>query len=75
VQTEIAKKEAEIKVTEAKGIAEANRIISGSLTREYLQHEANEALRTFAEKGNSNTVVIPSGMSVTPLINATPPAK
>lgn len=69
VQTEIAKREAEIKVTEAHGIAEANKIIAGSLTREYLQHEANQALLKFAEKGNSNTVVIPSGMSVTPLIN------
>jgi GGDEF domain-containing protein len=69
VQTEIAKREAEIKVTEAHGIAEANKIIAGSLTREYLQHEANQALFKFAEKGNSNTVVIPSGMSVTPLIN------
>lgn len=69
VQTEIAKREAEIKVTEAHGIAEANRIISGSLTREYLQHEANAALMKFAEKGNSNTVVVPSGMSVTPLIS------
>lgn len=69
VQTEIAKREAEIKVTEAHGIAEANKIISGSLTREYLQHEANQALLKFAEKGNSNTIVVPSGMSVTPLIN------
>jgi regulator of protease activity HflC (stomatin/prohibitin superfamily) len=70
VQTEIAKKEAEIKVTEAHGIAEANKIISGSLTHEYLQHEANLALMTFAEKGNSNTVIVPAGMPVTPLINA-----
>jgi len=69
VQTEIAKREADIKVTEARGIAEANKIISGSLTREYLQHEANQALLVFAEKGNSNTVVVPSGMTVTPLIN------
>ncbi|MBV1774946.1 hypothetical protein KSF73_04385 [Burkholderiaceae bacterium DAT-1] len=69
VQTEIAKREADIKVTEAHGIAEANRIISGSLTREYLQHEANMALQKFADKGNSNTVIVPSGMTVTPLIN------
>lgn len=69
VQTEIAKKEAEIKVTEARGIAESNQIIAGSLTREYLQHEANMALLKFAEKGNSNTIVVPSGMTVTPLIN------
>ena len=69
VQTEIAKKEADIRVTEARGIAESNRIISGSLTREYLQHEANQALMKFAEKGNSHTVVIPAGTNIAPLIN------
>jgi regulator of protease activity HflC (stomatin/prohibitin superfamily) len=73
VQTEIAKREAEIKVTEAHGIAESNRIIAGSLTREYLQHEANQALLRFAEKGNSNTVVLPAGIAVAPLINVSPP--
>ena len=72
VQTEIAKKEADIRVTEARGIAESNRIIAGSLTREYLQHEANQALIKFAEKGNTNTVVVPAGMSIAPLINVGP---
>lgn len=66
--------EAEIKVTEARGIAESNRIIAGSLTREYLQHEANQALLKFAEGDNASTVILPSGMNVTPLINANPPA-
>jgi regulator of protease activity HflC (stomatin/prohibitin superfamily) len=75
VQTEIAKKEADIRVTEARGIAESNRIISGSLTREYLQHEANQALLRFAEKGNTNTVIVPSGMSVAPLISTGPAQK
>jgi len=75
VQTEIAKKEADIRVTEARGIAESNRIISGSLTREYLQHEANQALLRFADKGNTNTVIVPSGMSVAPLINTGPAPK
>jgi hypothetical protein len=75
VQTEIAKKEAEIRVTEADGIARSNHIIAGSLTRECLQHEANQALQTFAEKGNTNTVVIPAGNSITPLINVGRPAK
>lgn len=69
VQTQIAEKEADIKVTEARGIAESNRIISGSLTREYLQHEANLALLKFAESGNTSTVIVPAGMSVAPLIN------
>src|SRR5690349_15237477 len=69
VQTEIAKKEADIRVTEARGIAESNRIISGSLTREYLQHEANQALLTFANKGNTNTVVVPANMSISSIIS------
>jgi len=69
IQTEIAKKQAEIRVTEAEGIARANKIIADSLTREYLQHEANQALQTFAEKGNTNTVVVPANMSSAPLIN------
>jgi regulator of protease activity HflC (stomatin/prohibitin superfamily) len=69
VQTRIAEKEAQIKVTEARGISESNRIISGSLTREYLQHEANLALLKFAESGNTSTVIVPAGMSVAPLIN------
>jgi hypothetical protein len=44
-------------------------MVNNLLCLTYLQHEANQALLKFAEKGNSNTVVIPSGMSVTPLIN------
>jgi hypothetical protein len=74
VQTEIAKKEAEIKITEAQGIARANQIINQSLTREYLQHETNLALMKFAEKGSNHTIVVPANMSVAPLIN-TGPAK
>jgi regulator of protease activity HflC (stomatin/prohibitin superfamily) len=69
VQVDIAQKEAEVKITEAKGIAESNHIINQSLTREYLQHEANLALLKFAEKGNTNTVVVPANMSVAPLIS------
>ena len=69
IQTEIAKREAEIRVTEAEGIAKANRIIADSLTREYLQHEVNQALQEFARRGNTNTVVVPANMGVAPLIN------
>jgi len=75
VQTQIAQKEAEIKVTEARGIAESNRIIAGSLTREYLQHEANQALLKFAESDNTSTVIVPAGMNISPLINTASPVK
>jgi regulator of protease activity HflC (stomatin/prohibitin superfamily) len=63
VAVEIAEKEAEIEITKARGIAEAQRIISGTLTREYLAHERNEALKTAAEKGTLTTMVVPEGAS------------
>lgn len=68
VQTHIAEKEAQIKITEARGIAEANRIINSTLTREYLQHESNEAMMEFAKGNKTSTVVIPSNMSSAPLM-------
>ena len=61
VQVEIAKKDAEIEIERAKGIAEANSIINRSLTAEYLQHEINQALHEFAENEGS-VVVIPANM-------------
>jgi regulator of protease activity HflC (stomatin/prohibitin superfamily) len=61
VQVEIAKKDAEIEIERAKGIAEANSIINESLTAEYLQHEINKALQRFADNDGS-VVVIPANM-------------
>ena len=61
VQVEIAKKDAEIEIERAKGIAEANAIINESLTAEYLQHEVNKALIQFADNDGS-VVVIPANM-------------
>ncbi len=69
IRTQIAQKEADIRLTEAIGIAKANEAINHSLTPEYLQHEANEVLRTFAASGNATTVVIPATMNAAPLIN------
>ena len=54
VQVEIAKKDAEIEIERAKGIA-------SSLTAEYLQHEVNTALLEFADNQGS-VVVIPANM-------------
>jgi len=61
VQVEIARKDAEIEIERARGIAKANKIINDSLTPEYLQHELNKALAKFAENGNSS-VVVPANM-------------
>lgn len=61
VEVEIAKKDAEVEIERARGIAESNKIINNSLTAAYLQHEINKALQSFADNGNS-TVVIPANM-------------
>ena len=68
VQREIAKKDAEIKIEEAKGIAEAQRIINSTLTANYLQHEAIQAQLTMANSPNHTTVYIPSGTNGIPLV-------
>lgn len=75
IRTQIAQKEAEIRLTEAVGIAKANEAINHSLTPEYLQHEANEVLKLFAQKGGTSTVILPASMSATPLISIPAPAQ
>jgi regulator of protease activity HflC (stomatin/prohibitin superfamily) len=65
----IAEAEAQVEIKRAEGVAKANLIINQSLTREYLQHEANLVLQKFAEKGGATTVVIPANMQTAPLIN------
>lgn len=68
IEVDIAQKDAEIEIERARGIAEANRIIDQSLTRNYLQHEQNVALQKFAENGQNNTIVIPAGMTAANLL-------
>jgi regulator of protease activity HflC (stomatin/prohibitin superfamily) len=67
-QKEIAKRDAEIKVEEAKGIAEAQRIINSTLTSNYLQHEAIQAQLAMSQSPNHTTVYIPSGANGIPLV-------
>ena len=67
-QREIAKKDAEIRIEEAKGIAEAQKIINTTLTRNYLQHEAIQAQLKMAESPNHTTVYIPSGANGIPMV-------
>ena len=61
ISVEIARKDAEIEIERARGIAEANSIINESLTAQYLQHEINEALKSFAEN-DGQLVVMPANM-------------
>lgn len=67
-QKEIAKKDAEIKIEEAKGIAEAQKIINATLTQNYLQHEAISAQLKMADSPNHTTVYIPAGANGIPIV-------
>ena len=68
-QREIAQRDAEIRIEEAKGIAEAQKIINATLTPNYLQHEAIEAQKTMASAPNHTTVYIPVGPNGLPLVH------
>ena len=60
--------EAQRKVIEAKGIAEAQGIINKTLTQAYLQHEAIKAQTMMANSTNHTVVYIPSGDNGIPLV-------
>jgi regulator of protease activity HflC (stomatin/prohibitin superfamily) len=68
-QKEIASRNAEIRIEEAKGIAAAQKIINATLTANYLQHEAIEAQRSMADAPNHTTVYIPVGTNGLPLVH------
>ena len=68
-QREIAQRDAEIRIEEAKGIAAAQKIINETLTPNYLQHEAIQAQRAMANSPNHTTVYIPVGPNGLPLVH------
>lgn len=63
-----AQKEAERQRIEAQGKADANRILSASLTDKILQDKGIEATTKLAESSNSKVIVIGSGDSGLPII-------
>jgi len=63
------KLEAERKRVEAQGIADANKIIAGSLTREYLQWKFIENIKAYAQGDNNTVILIPYDQQMTPIIN------
>lgn len=65
----IAQRDAEIRIEEAKGIAEAQKIINATLTANYLQHEAIQAQEHMAASPNHTTVYIPVGTNGLPLVH------
>ncbi len=64
----VEQQKAQIKVEEAKGIAEAQKIINTTLTDRYLQHEAIQAQKEMANSPNHTQIYIPVGTNGIPLI-------
>lgn len=63
------KARADQRVIEARGIREAQDIISKTLNPYYLTHEAIKAQQAIATSGRNNTVIyVPSGMAGTPTL-------
>jgi hypothetical protein len=65
---QVEKQKAEIRIVEAGGIAESQRIINATLTDKYLQHEAIQAQESLANSPNHTTIYIPSGQNGIPLV-------
>lgn len=71
---EIEKRKAEVRVEEAKGIADSQKIIDSSLTENYLQYLAIKAQEKMAMSPNHTEVYIPSGNNGIPLIKNIDPS-
>ena len=65
-----AEEEAKIKIIEAKGLAEAQKIINSTLTPYYLQLEAIQAYKLLAGSSNTTFILLPTSPNATgiPLI-------
>lgn len=66
---QVQQQKADIKIAEARGIAEAQRIINDTLTPLYLQHEAIQAQETQSNK----IIYVPSGSQGIPLVTTVNP--
>ena len=65
---EIEKRKAEVRVEEAKGIAESQKIIASSLNENYLQYLAIKAQEKMSASQNHTQIYIPSGANGIPLV-------
>lgn len=65
---EVEKQKAQVRVEEAKGIADSQKIIDQSLTENYLQYMAIQAQEKMAGSPNHTQIYIPVGNNGIPLI-------
>jgi regulator of protease activity HflC (stomatin/prohibitin superfamily) len=63
------KQEAERKQVEAKGVSEAQRIISSTISPQYLQWKYIETLKDLMNSKNNTIVITPYDQKLTPLLN------
>lgn len=62
-----ARKEAEKRVIEAQGIADAQKIINKTLTPEYIQWYYIETLKSLVDSPNNSTIILPFDQKLTPM--------
>ena len=60
IEERIAARDAKIRVTKANGLAKAQKIINGTLTRLYVQHEAIDAYKELAKSPNTTFIIAPT---------------
>jgi regulator of protease activity HflC (stomatin/prohibitin superfamily) len=64
-----AQKQAEVRIAEANGLAEAQRIIQSTLTPAYLQYLYTKNLEAMSKSPNHSTIIVPFDKNLTPLLN------
>jgi regulator of protease activity HflC (stomatin/prohibitin superfamily) len=69
-ELQITTKRAAQRVEEAKGIAESQEIIAGTLTPQYLAHEAIEAQKLLRDSPNHSVVYIPTNSVGVPVLTS-----
>jgi len=68
---EVEKQKASVRVAEAEGIAESQRIIDSSLTEDYLTYLAIQAQMEMSHSPNTTVIYIPVGDNGIPLVRDT----
>lgn len=70
----VEQQKAQIRVVQAQGIADAQKIINSSLTDAYLQYEAIQAQMAMANSPNHTEIYIPVGNDGIPLVRTVNPS-
>ncbi len=71
-QIMISEKEADRKRAEARGIADANRIIGLGLTRRYLEWYRIDMMKKLVDSPNNTVIFLPTDTAAMPLVNINP---